>query len=84
MADGHVGYVMPIGGVADEVALRPRLDRNRQTAAVYLKQLATAGVLEEVKAGREKLFINPRLMRLLTAEEPGDLSFPSPDAERSH
>ncbi|NJD18430.1 MAG: Fic family protein [Gemmatimonadetes bacterium] len=47
----------------------------RQTAAVYLKQLAAAGVLEEVKAGREKLFINPRLMRLLTAEEPGDLSF---------
>lgn len=38
----------------------------RQTAAVYLKRLATAGVLEEVKVGREKLFINPRLMRLLT------------------
>src|SRR5207248_4263329 len=47
----------------------------RQTAAVYLKQLAGAGVLEEVKAGREKLFINPRLMRLLTMERPGDLSF---------
>jgi len=50
----------------------------RQTAAVYLKQLASAGVLEEVKVGREKLFINPRLMRLLTAEDPGDLSFPAP------
>ncbi|MBI4501086.1 MAG: Fic family protein [Gemmatimonadetes bacterium] len=49
----------------------------RQTAAVYLKQLVGAGVLEEVKVGREKLFINPRLMRLLTAEEPGDLSFPA-------
>lgn len=49
---------------------------HRQTAAVYLKQLATAGVLEEVKVGREKLFINPRLMRLLTLEDPGDLSFP--------
>ena len=48
----------------------------RQTAAVYLKQLAGAGVLEEVKVGREKLFLNPRLMRLLTAEKPGDLSFP--------
>lgn len=47
----------------------------RQTAAVYLKQLAGIGVLEEVKVGREKLFVNPRLMRLLTAEEPGDLSF---------
>ena len=48
---------------------------HRQTAAVYLKQLVGAGVLDEVKVGREKLFINPRLMRLLTAEKPGDLSF---------
>jgi Fic family protein len=47
----------------------------RQTAAVYLRQLADVGVLEEVKAGREKLFINARLMRLLTEEEPGDLGF---------
>ena len=38
----------------------------RQTASVYLKQLTDIGVLNEVKAGREKLFINPRLMRLLT------------------
>ena len=48
---------------------------HRQTAAVYLKQLRDVGVLEEIKVGREKLFINPRLMRLLTAEKPGDLSF---------
>lgn len=48
----------------------------RQTAAVYLKQLAEARVLQEIKVGREKLFINPRLMRLLTLERPGDLSFP--------
>lgn len=54
----------------------------RQTAAVYLKQLANAGVLEEVKVGREKLFINPRLMRLLTAEQPGDLSFPAARARK--
>lgn len=47
----------------------------RQTAAVYLKKLVAAGVLNEVKVGREKLFTNPRLMRLLTAEAPGDLSF---------
>jgi len=47
----------------------------RQTAAVYLKELAAAGILEEVKVGREKLFINPRLMRLLTRDDPGDLSF---------
>jgi Fic family protein len=40
----------------------------RQTASVYLKTLCDAGVLREVKAGREKLFINPRLMTLLSAE----------------
>jgi len=50
----------------------------RQTAAVYLKQLCDVGVLEEIKAGPEKLFINPRLMRLLTSEEPGDLTFGAP------
>jgi Fic family protein len=47
----------------------------RQTAAVYLKRLVGAGVLRDVKVGREKLFINPRLMRLLTVDKPGDLSF---------
>ena len=49
----------------------------RQTAAVYLKQLRDIGVVQEVKVGREKLYINLRLMRLLTAERPGDLSFPA-------
>lgn len=43
----------------------------RQTAAAYLRQLADLGILEEVKVGREKLFINPRLMRLLV-EPPGE------------
>lgn len=49
----------------------------RQTAAVYLKKLVAVGVLKEVKAGREKLFINPRLMKLLTLENPGSLAFPA-------
>ena len=31
----------------------------RQTAAVYLKALAAEGILEEIKAGRENLYINP-------------------------
>jgi Fic family protein len=50
----------------------------RQTAAVYLKKLVAVGVLNEVKVGREKLFINPRLMRLLTIDEQTDLSFSAP------
>ncbi|MFM7101469.1 MAG: hypothetical protein ACKO3N_09880 [Verrucomicrobiota bacterium] len=40
----------------------------RQTASVYLKELVEAGVLEEQSVGREKLFIHPRLMGLLTRE----------------
>jgi Fic family protein len=42
----------------------------RQSASKYLKRLCEIGVLEERTAGREKLFINPALLRLLTAEEP--------------
>lgn len=38
----------------------------RQTASVYLKRLCEVGVLKEVKAGREKLFINPEFLRLLS------------------
>jgi Fic family protein len=41
----------------------------RQTASVYLKQLCDIGVLQEIKAGREKLFVHPRLLTLLTAEQ---------------
>jgi Fic family protein len=41
----------------------------RQTASVYLKELCEIGVVREVKAGREKLFIHPNLMDLLTAED---------------
>lgn len=38
----------------------------RQTASVYLKQLADIGLLNEVKVGREKLFINPALLQTLS------------------
>ena len=40
----------------------------RQTASVYLKELVRIGVLEEKSVGREKLFIHPKLMLLLTRE----------------
>ena len=40
----------------------------RQTASEYLKQLASSGVLQEVQAGKEKLLIHPRLIRLLTQD----------------
>jgi len=41
----------------------------RQTASVYLKQLAAAGVLIERQAGKEKLFIHPKLITLLRRDD---------------
>lgn len=40
----------------------------RQTASQYLKQLVQIGVLAEATVGKEKLFIHPKLMQLLTRE----------------
>ena len=40
----------------------------RQAASVYLKALVDDGLLREVKAGRENLYINPALIDLLTAD----------------
>ncbi len=37
----------------------------RQTASTYLGKLVEIGVLQEVQTGKEKLFINPKLMALL-------------------
>ena len=41
----------------------------RQAASRYLKQLVEIGVLTEITVGREKLFIHPKLMKLLTTED---------------
>ena len=41
----------------------------RQTASDYLKQLRDIGVVDEMKVGREKLFIHPKLMTLLKSDE---------------
>ena len=38
----------------------------RQAASRYLKALTAIGVLREETAGRERLFIHPRLVTLLT------------------
>ena len=41
----------------------------RQAASRYLKQLVEIGVLEERAVGREKLFIHPKLLKLLTRDD---------------
>jgi Fic family protein len=48
----------------------------RQTASTYLKKLVTIGVLTERQVGREKLFIHPRLMTLLTRDSNDWQPFP--------
>ena len=40
----------------------------RQTASVYLKSLVAIGVLREIAAGREKLFLHPKFLDLLLSD----------------
>jgi len=40
----------------------------RQSASVYLKALVKLGVLAEIRAGRENLYTNPALLRLLSEQ----------------
>ena len=40
----------------------------RQAASRYLQDLVGVGVLREVAVGREKLFIHPKLVQLLTQD----------------
>jgi Fic family protein len=40
----------------------------RQTASTYLKHLSDIGVLQETRAGKEKLFVHPKLIQLLTQD----------------
>ena len=41
----------------------------RQAASRYLHELAGSGVLREMQVGKEKLFIHPKLMQLLSRDE---------------
>ncbi len=43
----------------------------------YLKQLVDIGVLRELEFGREKLFIHPKMMQLLTRDDNGVTPYPS-------
>ncbi len=59
-------FVHPCCRIGDVVAADIA---KRQTAAVYLKALAAEGLLEEIEAGRENLYINPPLLALLAERE---------------
>ncbi len=59
-------FVHPYCRISDVVAADIA---KRQTAAVYLKALASEGILQQIKAGRENLYINPPLLALLAERE---------------
>ena len=48
----------------------------RQTASVYLKQLCDVGILEEMQSGKEKLFVHPKLVQLMTHESNEFILYP--------
>ena len=52
----------------------------RQAASRYLKALVSIGVLRAQVFGREKLFVHPKLMNLLTR----DTKHPEPHREADH
>ena len=52
----------------------------RQTASQRLKELVKINVLEEVQVGREKLFLHPKLLRLLTQDSNELLPYESTSA----
>lgn len=60
-------YYRLLHGVTAADAWEPWIAK-RQTAATYARSLVTAGVLEERAAGQAKVFVNTRLMRLLTQD----------------
>lgn len=40
----------------------------RQTASLYLKNLVDIGVLREVKSGRERIYVHPKFLELITQD----------------
>ncbi|MCL4127884.1 UNVERIFIED_CONTAM: hypothetical protein GTU68_000344 [Idotea baltica] len=51
----------------------------RQAASRQLKKLAEIGILNEITVGRDKLFIHPKLMRLLTRNPNSFQPYPAPN-----
>jgi Fic family protein len=54
----------------------------RQAASRHLKALVSSGLLREQKSGRDKLFVNSRLLTLLTAETEAFEPFRSASGDR--
>jgi Fic family protein len=61
-------FAMPYTRISD---LAERNIAQRQTSALYLNQLVNLGLLSDVKVGREKLFLNNSLLKLLKLDDDG-------------
>jgi Fic family protein len=66
-------FEMPYCRIAD--VIEAGLAR-RQAASRHLKALVEIGVLQEMQLGREKIFIHPKLMQLLTHDNGGFSRYP--------
>jgi len=53
----------------------------RQTAAKHLKELAAIGVLREHRVGKEKVFVHPAFLRLLTSDANELPAYERPEAD---
>ena len=53
----------------------------RETAARYLRELVEIGVLREQRMGKEKLFVHPAYLRLLSNNDHGLQRYALPRAE---
>ncbi|WP_415916640.1 Fic family protein [Xanthomonas arboricola] len=53
----------------------------RQTAARHLKELVTIGVLQEQRLGKEKLFLHPAFLKLLSGDGHQLPPYPTPSTE---
>jgi Fic family protein len=62
----EVIFTQPYSRIGDVVGAKLA---NRATASKHLKELATTGVLEEQKEGRENIYVNVRFLDLLTSDE---------------
>lgn len=50
----------------------------RQTAAIYLKQLASIGILKEQRIGRDKVFIHRKYLYLMARDDNTVTPYPAP------
>jgi Fic family protein len=66
-------FEMPYCRIAD--VIEAGLAR-RQAASRHLKALVEIGVLQEIQLGREKIFIHPKLMQLLTHDSSAFSRYP--------